>query len=560
MSAAGLGAWRRLRIAACLGSGDGGTSASIRSCLLVLVAICLVSSTVGVGLVIAKSYLDARTAVIERAEVSTRAVMADVDDRVRSAMTALQVLATSPSLAAGDLAAFREQAMLVLPGQAGSNFVLTGLDGQQLLNTLVEPGRPLPLHGNRALQRAVIESGRPMVSDLFLGGVTRSALVAVEVPVLVAGQITATLAMGFFPDRFAQVLSDLQPDPDWIIAVFDRTGTTVARSHLADRFIGHKGVPALLEAMGRADHGVVEIESLEGTSVIAVFRRSPVTGWTVAVGVPRRELQVQAQRWFAILALASTLPLMLAIWMATRVSRRIAGAIESLVQPAQALGRGDEVLVPRLALQEADALGRAMVSASVLLRERAHQLDEAEQQTQAARVQARRLEHEASHDPLTQLPNRARFMQLVEKHVQRYLRERIPFAVCFVDLDDFKPVNDLFGHQVGDKLLHGFAARLQAGVRASDHVGRLGGDEFAVLLDDVSPGQARAIAGILTQRLSSPYTVDRRELRVTACIGIACCPRDGTQADALLEVADAAMYRAKAAGKGRFEMSDLGSS
>lgn len=559
MSAAGVKAWRRFRLATCLGQGEGRTSVSIRSCLLLLVAICLVPPTLGAGLLIAKSYLDSRAALIERAEVSTRAVMAEVDDRTRSAMTALQVLATSPSLAEGDLRAFREQALQVLPGQAGNNFVLSGLDGQQLLNTLVEAGQPLPPHGNRALQMAVIASGRPAVSDLFVGGVTRRPLVAVEVPVLVAGQVTATLAMGFFPDRFAQVLSNLAPDPDWIIAVFDRTGTTVARSHLAERFIGHKGGPALLDAMGRADHGVVELDTLEGTSVIAVFRRSAVTGWTVAVGVPREELLVQAQRWFAILAFASALLLMVAIGMATRVSRRIAGAIESLVEPAQALGRGDEVHVPRLALEEADALGRAMVSASVLLRERAHQLDEAEQENLAARVQARRLEHEASHDPLTQLPNRARFLQLVDQHVDRYRRELVPFAVCFVDLDDFKPVNDRFGHQVGDKLLHGFAARLQGGIRASDHVGRLGGDEFAVLLDDVSPEQARSIAGILTQRLSSPYTVDKRELRVTACIGIACCPRDGTQAEALLQAADAAMYRAKASGKGRFEMSGFGS-
>jgi len=556
--ASGLKAWRRFWPAGCLGSAPGREPSSIRSCLLLLVAICLVPPTLGATLVMVQAYLDGRAALVGRAEATARSLMAEVDDRIRGAMSALQVLATSPSLASGDLRAFRDQAEQVLPHQAGNNVVLSDLEGRQLVNTLVGAGQSLPGHGNLALQRAVIATARPAVSDLFTGGVTRRPLVAVEVPVLIDGRVAYTLAMGFFPDRFGQLLANLQPERDWIIAVFDRNGTTVARTHLAERFIGRKGVPDLMAAIARDDHGVVETDTLEGTSVISVFQRSSVSGWTVAIGVPRQTLLARLQLWVAVLAVASTVLLALAIGMASRVSRRIAGAIESLMLPAQALGRGDDVQVPRLPLEEADALGRAMVSASQLLRERTHQLGEAAQETHAARVQARRLEHEASHDPLTQLPNRARFMQLVAEQLERFRSEGVPFAVCFVDLDDFKPVNDRHGHQVGDKLLHGFAARLLGGVRGSDQVGRLGGDEFAVLLDGVLPEQARAVAGQLTRRLSSPYVVDRLELQVSACIGVACCPRDGASAEALLAAADAAMYRAKAAGKGRYEMSGQG--
>ncbi|MGM9488277.1 diguanylate cyclase [Ideonella sp. YS5] len=558
MTASGLKAWRRFWPSGCLGNATGRDPSSIRSCLLVLVAICLVPPTLAAALVIVQAYRDGRAALVGRAEGTARSLMAEVDDRIRGAMSALQVLATSPSLASGDLQAFREQAERVVPYQAGNNVVLSDLQGRQLVNTLVGGGEPLPAHGNPALQSAVIATARPAVSDLFIGGVTRRPLVAVEVPVLIDGRVAYTLAMGFFPDRFGQLLANLQPEADWIIAVFDRTGTTVARTHLAERFIGQKGVPGLMAAIARSDHGVLELDTLEGTPVFSVFQRSAVSGWTVAIGVPKQTLLARLRLWVTVLAMASALLLALAIGIAGRVSRRIAGAIESLVPPAQALGRGDEVDVPRLPLEEADALGRAMVSASQLLRERTHQLGEATQETQAARVQARRLEHEASHDPLTDLPNRARFMQLVAGHLERYRGEGVSFAVCFVDLDDFKPVNDRHGHQVGDKLLHGFAARLAGGVRGSDHVGRLGGDEFAVLLDDVSPEQARAVAGILTQRLSSPYVVDGLELRVSACIGVACCPWDGTTAEALLAAADAAMYRAKAAGKGRYEMSGFG--
>ena len=132
-------------------------------------------------------------------------------------------------------------------------------------------------------------------------------------------------------------------------------------------------------------------------------------------------------------------------------------------------------------------------------------------------------------------------------------------TVFFIDVDDFKPVNDTHGHLMGDKLLRSFAHRLLSGVRATDHSARLGGDEFAVLLEGLSPRDARPIAQALGERLSRPYAIDHVELHVSACIGVAGFPDDGHSAEALLQAADAAMYRAKAAGKGRYSMSGFGS-
>lgn len=531
---------------------------SVRSCLLVLVAACVAPAALFAALLIARAYLDGRAALVERAGALTRAVLEDVDDQVRGATAALQVLASSPHLATGDLAAFHAQATRVLPYQSGNNFVLSDPSGQQKVNTLVRFGEALPLHGNPRLQQAVIASGRPVVSDLFTGGVTRRPLVGVEVPVSVQGRTVYTLGMGFSPDRFNARLAPLRPEPDWVIAVFDRTGTTVARTHLADRFVGHKGAPALMAAAARASQGVVETDSVEGVPVLAAFARSPLTGWTAAVGVPRQILLARLQRWIALLATATIVTLGLALAVAVGVSRRIAASIESLIAPAQALGRGEPVHVVRLRVREADAVAGALMRASTLLQARTHQLDQAAQASMEARMEARRMAHAALHDPLTRLPNRASFLELLQERVQRCRQDGGRFFVFFVDLDDFKPVNDLHGHQAGDKLLQSVAARLQAGVRGSDVVARLGGDEFAVLLADVSAHKAQAVAGALTERLSRPYTIDRLALRVSACIGVAGYPQDGTSSEALLAAADAAMYRAKAAGKGRFEMASPG--
>jgi len=239
------------------------------------------------------------------------------------------------------------------------------------------------------------------------------------------------------------------------------------------------------------------------------------------------------------------------------VSRRIAMAIEALIAPAQALGRGEPVQTAPSLLKEADAVSAALSSASALLQARTHERDAAAQETVVARLHARQMEHAAWHDPLTELPNRAHFLEMLASRVKTCQREGGCLTVFFVDLDNFKPVNDIYGHQKGDKLLHSFAARLRSGVRDADHVARLGGDEFAVLLEGVSPADARPIARALSERLSKPYAIEHVTLEVSACIGVAGWPADGSTAEALLESADAAMYQAKAAGKGRYVISGL---
>jgi diguanylate cyclase (GGDEF)-like protein/PAS domain S-box-containing protein len=164
------------------------------------------------------------------------------------------------------------------------------------------------------------------------------------------------------------------------------------------------------------------------------------------------------------------------------------------------------------------------------------------------------LHHAAFHDALTGLPNRALFEDRVRQAVARARRSETLVAVLFVDLDDFKTVNDSLGHAAGDDLLRLTAARLDESLRAEDTAARLGGDEFAVLVEglDDADGVAR-VAERIHEALDRPFRVGDEELFVRASIGIAI--REGDQLDKdLLRNADTAMYAAKGAGKGRHEL------
>ncbi|HEY8762996.1 MAG TPA: EAL domain-containing protein [Solirubrobacteraceae bacterium] len=169
-------------------------------------------------------------------------------------------------------------------------------------------------------------------------------------------------------------------------------------------------------------------------------------------------------------------------------------------------------------------------------------------------------EHEASHDPLTGLPNRTLFLDRLEHALARARRSMRPLAVVFLDLDDFKLINDTRGHDVGDLMLVALTPKLASALRPGDTIARFGGDEFVVLCEDLT-GEADAI-GIATriaEASSAPVRVGGVEHTITVSAGVALVGDPATASPAgLLRDADAAMYRAKAGGKGRVAMFDEG--
>ncbi|APW47730.1 putative bifunctional diguanylate cyclase/phosphodiesterase [Rhodoferax antarcticus] len=163
------------------------------------------------------------------------------------------------------------------------------------------------------------------------------------------------------------------------------------------------------------------------------------------------------------------------------------------------------------------------------------------------------LRHRATHDELTGLPNRWMFNLQLSQALTQAKRTGRHVAVLMLDLDDFKTVNDSFGHAVGDELLVLVSQRLGASLRQSDTLARLGGDEFAILLADMqSTDEAMAVAAKLIATMGKTYTLIGQEIHSSGSIGIAFYPGDGQNADALLRFADMAMYQAKRSVHGSY--------
>ncbi|MCP4595489.1 EAL domain-containing protein [Neptuniibacter sp.] len=165
----------------------------------------------------------------------------------------------------------------------------------------------------------------------------------------------------------------------------------------------------------------------------------------------------------------------------------------------------------------------------------------------------RKVEFLATHDPLTGLPNRNLFQDRLDSALARSKRDESSLAVLFIDLDNFKSINDTLGHDVGDRLLVEVSGRLQAVVRDIDTVSRLGGDEFTVIITECGPADVQDVSSRILSDLTEPVDLDGRKIFASASIGIAMYPEDGEDSNGLLKSADTAMYKAKESGRNRFQ-------
>jgi diguanylate cyclase (GGDEF)-like protein len=172
----------------------------------------------------------------------------------------------------------------------------------------------------------------------------------------------------------------------------------------------------------------------------------------------------------------------------------------------------------------------------------------------AARALSARMAHLAQHDSLTDLPNRLLLNDRLEQATALAHRSGLKLAILYLDVDRFKTINDSLGHAIGDRLLQSVAQRLKFCVRLTDTVSRQGGDEFVVLLSQMTHAEDAAVsAEKILAALAAPHPIEEHTLYVTASIGVATFPDDGTTADALLKNADFAMYRAKEKGRNCFQ-------
>jgi PAS domain S-box-containing protein len=358
---------------------------------LVILIMVTVLPLVGLASLAMLRTVDDERAQIER-DVSERVdgLLADVDRWISSIQAELQVLAVSPSLQDGDFVAFDRQMREALKIQ-GTSIVLHDTQAQQLLSTNRPFGEPLPRATNSEMHDRVVRTGKPQISDLIIGAVLRRPILTVGVPVFRDGKVAYVLAMGLGPELLLPLLQEQSLGADWTAAIFDRQGLTLARNRDHDRFLGQPAAPVLKKRMAGAVESWFPNVTKDAIEVYSMFRRSPISGWTVAIGVPREfvDAPLRHVQWLAfggggaVLALS----LILAGWMARAIRR----PVESLTAAAQALGSGEPVGPPIGGVRELDQVGDALCASAVALEQRVRAREQAEAALRASEEQFRML-------------------------------------------------------------------------------------------------------------------------------------------------------------------------
>ena len=261
-------------------------SLSIQARLTMLALVTALPLVVLAGFAMIRTVDDERAQAERDVRERVEDLLADVDSQISAIQAELQVLALSPSLQAGDLAAFDRQMREALTIR-GTSIVLHDTNAQQLVSTNRPFGEPLPRASNNPMLGRVVETGKPQISDLIMGSVLRRPILTVGVPVFRDREIVYVLAMGLGPEILSALLQEENLSPDWTAAIFDRKGIIVARNRELDRFLGKPAAPILLEAMAGAVESWFPNVTSEEIPVYSTFRRSPITGWTVAIGLPR---------------------------------------------------------------------------------------------------------------------------------------------------------------------------------------------------------------------------------------------------------------------------------
>jgi PAS domain S-box-containing protein len=360
---------------------------TIRQCLLAFSLALLAPGLIFAGVLLWGHSSSERSRYEEEARDAAQRAISAVDRELTGLQAAAQALATSASLLEGNYEAFQRQAVATLnvwsPDKGGDiAIVVRDISGQQVVNTRVAWGTPLPKGANLQVDQDVITSKRPIIQDLFTGATANRPIISVRVPALKDDQVAYILSMALEPRRFAQVLQAQNLPPSWLSVLLDRADRVVARSRLHDEFLG-KLAPDEFRATQTGDAGVWQGHDLEGRPTLGAYARSNLSGWRVVVGVPAEVLNAPLRRSLLTLASLSLLLLALSLLLAFWCSQRISNPVQKLAQAAKGLGRGDPVPQVSEGLVEIEEVGSALAKAATELQAR-----EADTRRSEARLRA----------------------------------------------------------------------------------------------------------------------------------------------------------------------------
>jgi two-component sensor histidine kinase len=353
-------------------------------------------------------YSDRQTAA-ERVLETARSMRLVLDRELQSAISALRVLALSPALQRDNLAAFRAEAeAFAQQYPEGPNVLLTDRTGQQLINLRVTAGAPLPKRAGAAVVEQVFATGRPAVSDLYVGSVTGRPVVTVDVPVFKAGRVAYDLAFTLPFETFRAIITQQRPSDEWVISIFDGTGRNVARMPGAEQYLGAPASDTLLPHLRSRSEAVLETVSLEQTPLLTAFTRSQRSSWSVAVGMPLTSLTGPLWRTVIVTLVIGMILLAVGLGFSVRMATRMARAEahrDLLINELNHRVKNTLAIVQSIAartFRDAAADARAAFEARLVALARAHNIlsEENWEKAELRAIVARALEpYVAADDP-----------------------------------------------------------------------------------------------------------------------------------------------------------------
>ena len=312
-----------------------------------------------------KIRLEERDAAIRGLKETALRVSLIVDRELRGSLSALQVLGNSDHLETGNFKSFYLQAAALTSSDVWLE--LLDVTGTQIVNTLVPFGTPTPAPVALPVVSQLIANQKPFISDLTVGAVTGKLQTSIYLPTKTDGGKFYVIAQTFGVGHWKKTSINAQMPADWIVAVIDRSGKFIARSHKTAQLLGQPARPELVAAAAAAENGVINHSTVEGVKSYDAFTHSELSGWTVAVAAPAASIEAASIRAVQLAAVGMLLALFAALAVALAFGRRLAAAINVASSAAGLLGRGDKPPAAKSSIVELDLLNHALSGASDLL-------------------------------------------------------------------------------------------------------------------------------------------------------------------------------------------------
>ena len=342
---------------------------SVRSRLVLLTISLLVPALLSMGFLLAGADRESRGQLYQQLVTTARALNGAVDRQAAVGISVAETLATDQALINGDWAAFHARARRAMERRAGW-IVVADADGQQVVNTLKPWGQPLPRIKRTPEEASAYSAGRSKVSDLLAGPVAGKPVITVGTPIMVKGRF---YVLSYVVDSasFTSVFRQQRVPDRWVATLLDNHRRVIARSRLNEKFTGRLASKDMEENLRHSTEGVNKSLSLEGVPTMVAYTRSPQTGWTLVVAIPREDLASTVNRSVGLGAGVFLALLGLGIALSLVYSRRINDEIRQLVLDADAIGRG-ETLPPANpdSLEEIATVNAALREASRELKAR----------------------------------------------------------------------------------------------------------------------------------------------------------------------------------------------